>query len=277
MTAPILLALFVIFPASVLAQSVDKLSDKLADLRFEGRIEASRRSQVANSVNGFLTDIHFTKGDRVEAGQLLFSLSSVVYEHQVNAAQALLDRRQIELAQAEANVERVSKLEDRGTATQVQLEDASARLLLAKVAVDEARIGLDLRKLELASTTIAAPITGYIDSPRLSRGAYLKTETGKPLAEIVQVDPALVSFAHPYDSLLELHHVAPERISEYLDRFAVHVTLPTGERYEQVGKVAFVGTELNSDGALQVWAEIPNPEVILIPGLQVSVSIELKK
>lgn len=111
----------------------------------------------------------------------------------------------------------------------------------------------------------------------MSRGAYLKTETGKPLAEIVQVDPALVSFAHPYDSLLELHHVAPERIEEYLDRFAVHVALPTGERYEQTGKVAFVGTELNSDGALQVWAEIPNPEVILIPGLQVSVSIELKK
>jgi RND family efflux transporter MFP subunit len=272
-----LLALAIMMPVSVLAQDLSAVSERLKGLNFKGRVEGSARAQVANSVNGFLGGIHFSQGDYVEVGQVLFSLSQPVYELQLEAAHALLDKRQIELRAAKANAERVKKLESSGAANQVRLEEATDRLALARIAVTEARVAKDLRRLELSSAAIRAPISGYIDAPKHGLGTFLTTETGQPLAEIVQVDPALVSYAHPYDSLLDLHRASPARISDYLERFVVRITLPTGEVYQQHGKVFFSDTELDSDGNLTVWAEIPNPEKILIPGLPVSVSFELRE
>jgi RND family efflux transporter MFP subunit len=258
------------------AQSVEAVNAVLSGMMYEARVYPSDRAFVANSVNGPLSAIHFTPGGYVEKGQLLFELGDRSYSLRVEAAKAALARRKVELEMARSNLNRTKNLGARGIVAAAALEESEYQLALAAVAFTEAQAQLALAEFKLTSATIVAPISGFIDMPRFPIGAYLKTETGQALAEITRIDPALISFQWPYGTLLDLHKAAPKKLHQLLERSEVTVTLPTGEKLPQKGRLLFSANSLDTtDKALEVWAEIPNPDYVLVPGLTVNVNVRI--
>ncbi|SDK84627.1 efflux RND transporter periplasmic adaptor subunit [Aliiruegeria lutimaris] len=246
----------------------------LEELAFEGRVEVGDRAVVSNSVNGTLSKVLFTPGEYVEEGQPLLELSPTVYRLKVRAAEADVTRKTVELEMAVADLFRTSTLHERGRTTEIARADADHALRLATANLSAAEAALEIARTELGATVITAPISGYIDGVAYSAGSYVKAETGVVLTEITQLDPVLVSFSHPYESLLELHGAAPDRLGNLLDSLEVNITLPTGERLDQPGRLVATGNALNAeDSSLTIWAEVPNPETFLIPGLPVAVDV----
>lgn len=268
-------ACLMFLPAGLQAQNMQILNELLEGKSFEGRVEARRTAQVAQSVNGYLVGIHFANGDVVRSGQLLFELSSASHKAQLEAATAALARRRVELSIAQKNAERIFELESRGASTPARAEDAGFQLALAEIAVEEAKANLDLLDLQMAGTKITAPIGGRISAPHYNIGAYLKPETGFSLAEIAQLDPVVIAFSQPYELLLQQHQVHPQNLQNIFDSTVVSITLPTGGQYSETGKIVSSETEMNSDGTLTIWAEVPNPDGILLPGLPVKVSVRV--
>ncbi len=112
--------------------------------------------------------------------------------------------------------------------------------------------------------------------PEFEIGAYLETETGQTLAMIVQTDPVLVSYEQPYGALLEMHGAAPGKIADHFDSIAVRVWLASCETQSSLGRIVFTDNTLDADGNLRIWAEMPNPDGVLVPSLPVTVSLQLE-
>ncbi len=263
----------------VLASSGDlqELREVMTGLRLDGTVQAGRQAFVTNAVPGVLVSMHFAPGEAVEEGQLLFQLSSEAHRHRVEASAAIVKRKRVELEIARRNKDRVSRLFERGTATETAAQDAEDRFALAEVALAEAQANLGLNETGLNATQITAPISGYIGAPHFPIGAYLETESGQTLAEIIQVDPILVGYKQPFDLLLNMHEASPVRLRTLFDRIVVTATLPSGEILPQTGRIKYVDSGLDAGGYLEVWAEFANPDSILVPGLKVGLGLRVDK
>ncbi|MFY0661298.1 MAG: efflux RND transporter periplasmic adaptor subunit [Shimia sp.] len=258
------------------AEPATDFTKMLAAEAFTGRIEPSESALVANSVRGILTAVHFKPGDTVEKGQLLFEIASAAYEQKLAASLAVENRRQAELTTAEAEAQRLAKLGTRDAVSEQAVQDAMDRLILAKVALQEAQAHRALAELELASTQIRAPISGQIGLAHKQVGTYLDIENGQALAQIVHTDTVRVVYGMPYNSLIALDQSTPEGLSVLMERFQIDVHLP-GDALPlaQGGRVLFSESVLVGEETLRIWAEIPNLERGLIPGLNVDVKVSL--
>jgi len=256
---------------------LNEMRQELKAHQFEGKVEPRVRAFVTNAVNGVLTDIHFQPGDQVEQGQLLFQLSSASHQHQVEAAEALVQRRKVELDMAWTNAERSANLGERGAISEIAVQDAANALALAEAALQEAIANKNYALTGYNATQITAPISGKIGAPSFEVGTYLKTETGQTLAKVVQTDPMLIKYDQPYSGLLALYDAAPEKVANYFNRIAVKVTLPSGTQLAETGRILSTNNVLDSEGNVQVWAEMPNPDGVLVSGLPVTVTLALEE
>jgi membrane fusion protein, multidrug efflux system len=271
------LSLALLSPLQVAASELDAVVELLERQVFEGVVEAGERTQVSNSVNGTLLSVNFINGQRVQKGDVLFELSKQTSKLDVELAENEVLRREVELEVAQDAAERASSLADTGTVTVLRKLETKQALALAEVTLREARAKLKKAKVILSATTIEAQASGWIVAPKHDLGAYLKTQTRRPLAEILDLDTVLVSYLQPYDALIELQSVSPLPMPELLKMLDVYVILPNGTIFGESGKITSTDNELDEQGNLRVWARFNNPQILLIPGLRVQTTVQLKK
>ncbi|WP_108890976.1 efflux RND transporter periplasmic adaptor subunit [Shimia sp. Alg240-R146] len=258
------------------AEPAQDFTRMLEAATYSGRIESSVRALVANSVRGILTAVHFKPGDTVEKGQVLFEIGPLAYEQKLAANRAVENQRLVELGSAEAEALRVAELGARAAVSDQVAQDASDRLALAKVALEEAQANRALAELELASTKIRAPISGKIGLSNKFVGTYLDTENGQALAQIEHTDTVRVVYGMPYKTLIALDRSSPEGLDALMQSFQVDLYLPGNDQpLAKGGRLLFSESALVADETLRVWAEIPNFERGLIPGLHVDVKVTL--
>jgi membrane fusion protein, multidrug efflux system len=114
---------------------------------------------------------------------------------------------------------------------------------------------------------LAHPISDFAAEP----GAFV--EAGTVLAEIAQLNPILVSFYVPYDERQRAFEKVGTSIAEELfKRSTLSLELPSGREYQHSGKPEYQGGQIDqSTSMMTIWAEFPNPDHILVPGLKVRV------
>lgn len=262
--------------SQVMASELDEVVEFLERQVFEGVVEAGERTQVSNSINGTLVSVNFINGQRVEKGEVLFELAKQTFELDVELAENEVRRREVELEIAREAAERASSLAGTGAATALRKLETKQALALAEVALREAQAKLKKAQVVLSATKIKAQASGWIVAPKHDLGAYLKTQTRRPIAEILDLNTVLVSYLQPYDTLIALQNVSPVPIPQLLKKLDVYVILPNGTVFEESGEIISTDNELDGQGNLRVWARFNNPQTLLIPGLKVQAKVELK-
>ena len=83
----------------------------------------------------------------------------------------------------------------------------------------------------------------------------------------------LVGYAVPYeDRQRSLRKAGKAAAVELFANVSLTLVLPSGETYSHRGRPYFESAEIDNDsGMLTTWAEFPNPDGILVPGLAVKV------
>lgn len=175
---------------------------------YVGRFVAIDEVNVRARVSGYLDKIHFTDGQIVKEGDLLFTIDQRPF-------QIALDQAKANLAQAKANVDFTKAdlerartlLEDKNSnAISKQAFDQrtqAARSAEAIVQSQEAQVRS--AELDLNFTEVRAPVTGRIGDRRVSVGNYVTGGTGASptlLAVIVSTDPIRFEFSIDEASLL---------------------------------------------------------------------------
>ncbi|MFN3937561.1 MAG: efflux RND transporter periplasmic adaptor subunit [Gemmobacter sp.] len=214
-----------------------------------GTGQAIRSVVVVPEVSGRVVELAVSSGDRVEAGQVLARLEAEA--ERIAAERAALVRRD-----AEDRVERLSRLQGSGVATDVQARDADLALRQAELALEQARFELDRR-------TIRAPIGGWVGIVDAEIGKQLTQ--GTSLLRIDDRSALLVEFRVP-ERLVGLVGAGDRVVARALarsDRALEGVVTAVDNRVDEASRT------------LRMQARIDNTDDRLRAGMSFSISLDL--
>lgn len=181
-----------------------------------GEVRVIRRSLLASEESGKVVSLGFDEGDRVTAGTLLAELDATRTEIEVRAARAdlsakqgLLDQRKAELSDARLDLERVTELRSRGSASENEFDDATTLVAVAEARLREAegehaRAEADLAEMNdrLSDMRVTAPFDGIIVEKRAEVGQWVGV--GDPVCELIELDRVEVRLDVPERYVLPL-------------------------------------------------------------------------
>lgn len=233
-------------PMPVEAQPV-ALGTVIDEIAAVGSLRSNESVVLRPEIAGRISAIHFTEGQAVDAGTLLFSIDDSVYRAELQEAEA-------RLALSERNERRARELYARGAGTARARDEAEAQLAVDRAAVALARARID-------KTRIAAPFDGIIGLRRVSVGDYVNA--GEDLANLEDITPLKVDFR------------VPERFLSVIETgrtVAVQVDAFPGRKFE--GSVYAVDPLIDADGrSIAIRARLPNEDRTLRPGLFARVNL----
>jgi membrane fusion protein, multidrug efflux system len=239
---------------------------------FTGRVQARDKVDLRARIEGFLQKRLFEEGQDVKEGDLLFVIEQAPYKATVDEIKANIEKAQAQVSLANVEYDRASKLVASQTGTQQRLDEATAKQADARGEIARLKASLERAELQLSYTEIYAPIAGRIGRATVSVGNFVTPATG-PLATIVRQDPIYVSFPVTQREMLEVRK--EESAGE---EPTIYLRLADGSRYAETGKVNFVDVTVNSGtDTVQVRAQFPNPQRLLVDGQLVTVVAEMGK
>lgn len=223
-----------------------EMSDRIAAI---GTGTALRSVVLLPEVAGRLESVLVSAGEVVTEGTVVARLDSA-------AEQIARDRAELMLDEARATAARLERLQASGTATEVQIREASLAVRQAELAVRQAEFDLSRRE-------IVAPITGWIGIIEADVGGQVGTTT--PIARIDDRSVILVDFR------------VPERMVGRIgpgDRLDVALLARPDLAIE--GRVRAVDSRVDqSSRSLRMLAEVANPDDTLRAGMAFNISLTL--
>ena len=135
---------------------------------YVGRFVAVDSVEVRARVAGYLDQIHFTDGQIVKKGDLLFTIDRRPYQNALEQAKANLAQARANLAFAEADLDRGSLLVRDKTITQQTFDQRTQAKRVAEAAVKAQEAAVAQPNSTIEFTELRAPISGRIGDRRVS-------------------------------------------------------------------------------------------------------------
>src|SRR5271157_5835360 len=241
---------------------------------YVGRFVAVDSVEIRSRVSGYLSEIHFTDGQLVKKGDLLFVIDHRPFQIALDQMRANLAQARANLAFTEADLARGQELVHNKTITEQTYDQRmqAKRVAEASVAAQEAMLHaaeLDLNEY----SELRAPIDGRIGDRRVSVGNLVNGGFGGNstlLATIVSVDPIRFEFTFDEASYLRYQRFAGASTQMASGQGGVPVTLKLIDEpdFQHTGRMDFVDNVIDrSSGTIRGRAIFPNPGGILTPGM----------
>ncbi len=249
------------------------LQDVAPVYSFIGHVMAIQSVQAVPRVTAFIDNVLVKDGSNVTAGQVMFQLQKAQYEATLQGAQGQLASAQAALHLAQIAYQRAAQLASRGVASQATLDQATATRDQDQAAVVSAQANVAQAALNLSYCTISAPISGRVGRVTLTKG-NLVTPSTSALITINELSPIRVVFAVSYRDIvtIEAREHSPGHPANA--KLSVQLKLPNGAVYDHPGQIAFQTNEVDSaTGTVNVYADFPNPDAVLLPGAYVTINI----
>jgi RND family efflux transporter MFP subunit len=160
---------------------------------YVGRFEAVESVDVRPRATGYLQKVHFTDGQFVRAGQILFTIDPRTAQASLAQAQAQLARAEAILANARTELARSETLAASQAASQEEVEQRRATVRAGTAEVNAARANVSAQQLQTGFTSVRAPISGRIAERLVDVGnSVIADQT--VLTRIVSVSPIHFTF-----------------------------------------------------------------------------------
>lgn len=240
------------------------------DDEFIGRFEAVDEVTIRARVGGYLDKVHFRDGSIVKQGDLLFTIDQRPYQAALDEAKSRLDVSQTLLTFAEAQFRRAEKLAETGNIPTSTLDDRRREYLGALAQVQGGKAAVLRAELDLEYTEIKAPLSGRIDRRLISVGNLVQADQ-TILTSIVSLDP--INFYFDVDERQFLAYARDARarkasLQEGANGIDVIVRLSDAAESPVKGRLDFAENRIDqATGTMRIRAKIPNPDLILQPGL----------
>jgi multidrug efflux system membrane fusion protein len=235
-----------------------------------GNVEASSIVAVKAQVGGTLTKVHFTEGQDVKKGDLLFTIDPRPYEAALKQADAILARDRAQYENARAEDRRYAELVKKGYVSQTQYEQVRTNAVALEAVVQASRAQVENAQLQLAYCTIRSPFSGRTGSLVAYEGNLIKANADTPMVTINQIQPVNVSFAVPEKTLPE--------IKKYMAGGAliVEALLSKDDKNPVKGKLTFIENAVDTaTGTIKLKGSFANSDRKLWPGQFVNVLLTL--
>lgn len=244
---------------AALRQSQANVAKDTAQLRQAEAALAQRQAEVAQALANLGRDLAQLEMARVQEQRYRELLAKeFIAREQYDQVRTTLAALQ---ATVQADGAAVDNARASARAAEAMVDNARAAITANEAAVETAR-------LQLAYTTIRAPLEGRTGNLLVQAGNVVKANEGD-LVVITQVRPIYVSFAVPEQ------HLAAIKTFRATRDLAVEAALDGGRR-RVAGTLTFVNNTVDpTTGTIQLKATFPNTDNALWPGQFVDVALTL--
>jgi RND family efflux transporter MFP subunit len=239
---------------------------------YTGRIAAVQSVEIRARVNGYLESVHFSDGQVVDAGELLFVIDPRPYRAALDGAKADLAKQQSKLEFARNEALRAERLLARNAISREEYESRTTEQHDSEASVQAARAAVESARLNVEFTEIRSPLKGRIGHHLVDIGNLVNGGTAQStlLTTIVSLDPIHCYFEADERSYLKYTEMAKsgERPSSRDVPNPVVLQLADESGFPHRGHMDFVDNQLDpTTGTIRGRAVFPNPDLKLAPGL----------
>jgi RND family efflux transporter MFP subunit len=231
-----------------------------------GTIDAFERVQVTARVSGAIDRVAFSEGAMVKKGDVLVAIDSERFSLAVNSARAALDKADVTLKEADAQIARREGTvgQNPGLIPGEELATYRAKSVTAKADRQVALAALQTAQVNLRDAVVRAPMEGVIQTRTVETGQYVAP--GYVMATLLRSEPMLLRFqVEPRDApRLKLGMIVGFTMRETQRKFTARLTLIAGAADLNTHMVSITG-EVVADGH-KYW---------LRPGSFCDVTVEL--
>jgi multidrug efflux system membrane fusion protein len=249
----------------------------LVDLdEYTGRFIPVDMVEIHARASGYLERVHFTDGQMVKQGDLLFTMDKRSFQNALDQAGANLASAKASLAYAEEELATsAAQLRESKIPEQVYNQRLMAKRT-AEATVQAGEASVRQATIDLASTELRAPVNGRIGDRRVSPGNLVTGGTGgNPtlLATIISLDPIRFEFTFGEDALLRYERLAIGAQNKTgseggTGRTPVRLQLVDEPNYMHEGRMDFVDNVIDrSSGTIRARAVFANPDGLFAPGM----------
>jgi RND family efflux transporter MFP subunit len=252
---------------------------------FNGWMGADHTVEVRSRVKGHITKIHFSNGQHVKSGDLLYELDPRPFLAEIAKAGDDLKVYEAQKVAADKEEARLRLLQTKGGASVQQIEKAEADALALAAQISAAQNVITYAKLDLEYSKITADIDGRVGKSELSEGNLVNAGGSDPLlTTIVSVDPIRVYFNVDERSLLRYAKSVgadggnlTDLLANMEDRQSAFTFALDGETgFTHEGTLRFGDNRVDtSTGTMQVYGLVPNANGMFVPGSRVRVRLTI--
>jgi multidrug efflux system membrane fusion protein len=173
------------------------------EIRTIGNCQAYSTVAVKSMAGGEISQVHFTEGQEVKKGDLLFTIDPRPFQTALEQAEANLERDRVQAENAKADMKRYEYLIERQAISRQQYDliRTKAEAFDATVRVDEAAV--ENAKILLSYCYIRSPLDGRTGNLLVTKGNIIKAND-ITLITINQISPIYVAFSVPEQNLAEI-------------------------------------------------------------------------
>src|SRR6185369_15974644 len=161
-----------------------------------GNVTPCSMVTIRSQITGKLQEVHFKEGQTVKKGDLLFTIDPRPAQAALDQAKANLARDAAQLENAKLHFDREKKLFDSKLVSQEEFDNARAEMDVQHGILQADQAAITNVMLNLAYTSITAPMDGLVGSQLVFVGNIIKSPDDAMLT-INQMRPIYVSFAVP--------------------------------------------------------------------------------
>lgn len=241
---------------------------------FSGKIKADKEVMILPKIVGKVESIKGEVGDKVNKGDILFTLEKDDIQKKVKQAKVAYEgaKANFELTKekidnAQKNFQRTKELYEQGAATKAQYEQAKIAasnnsLEAAKTQVEQAKVTYQQALDAIDNTNISSPISGVISMVNIEEGEFA-TNT-QPSMTIVNANKVYVEI-----------NVTEDIINEIYKGMEVNIDIPSVPLKDVTGKINTVSPSVNQRTQLYpVKIYVDNENGKIKPGMFSKVDIK---
>jgi RND family efflux transporter MFP subunit len=240
---------------------------------YVGRFTAVNSVEIRARVSGYLDAVHFTDGEMVKQGQLLFTIDQRPFKAALDQARADFERAKAQLDLANSDLTRAQDLIERKTISEAIYDQRVQAKRAADAQLQAAEANVRNARLNLEFTELRAPVDGRIGDSRVTignlviGGALPQTSL---LATIVSVDPIRFEFTFDEAAFLRYTRLADDAKNVGSRGLTMQVDLRLLDEpdFRHTGKMDFVDNVIDqSSGTIRGRALVANPSGLFTPGM----------
>lgn len=228
---------------------------------FSGLIEATETVDIRARVGGTLEAVHFTEGQPVQQGQLLFTLDHRGLKADLARAQAQLKVARVAAQLARTEQTRALNMLSEKAISQQEADQLTASALSAQAHEQAAQAAVQMAALQVEYSQVRAPIKGVASRAQVTAGNWVAPgET--ILTTVVSQDKVYAYFDVPETTYLRYtqDRAAPSP--------TVQLGLASEADFPRSGVIDFFDNRLNpATASVRARAVFDNADHRLIPGL----------
>jgi membrane fusion protein (multidrug efflux system) len=210
------------------------------------QIHAIQHIELRALEKGYLEKIYVDEGQSVKKGDMMFKIMPLIYNAELQKAQAEADFAEIEY-------QNTKQLSEKNVVSPNELS-------LVKAKLDKAKAELSLAQIHLQFTDIRAPFDGIMDHFQVRLGSLV--DEGDLLTTLSDNSEMWVYFNVPESEYLNYKsHTTEENLLN------VNLLMANNQLFKYPGRVSAIEADFNNEtGNIAFRATFPNPDKLLRHG-----------